>query len=107
MSNKSEEMQEELLNTKIEEIKNLLSQAADTYSGTANNSFLKTTAFQELIIDRFLSLDNVLQNTDAWSKDEILEMAALFMLMSVDADMTEELEDDPEVIDSNDGEDDV
>ena len=94
MSDKTNEMQDELLTTKLDEIKNLLSHAADTYSGTSQNSFLKTTAFQELIIDRFLTLDNILQNTDSWSKDDILEMAALFMLMSVDDDMIESDDED-------------
>jgi hypothetical protein len=107
MSDKSNEMQNELLSNKLEEIKTLLDQAAETYSNVTNNSFLKTSIFQELIIDRFLSLDNVLQNTDKWSKDEILEMAALFMLMSVDDNMSEEMDEDSEVIESNDEEDNV
>lgn len=94
MPNKTNEMQDELLTTKLDEIKNLLSHAADTYSETSQNSFLKTTEFQELIIDRFLTLDNILQNTDSWSKDDILEMAALFMLMSVDDDMIDSDDED-------------
>lgn len=95
-----------LLTEKLEEIKNLLDTAATTYSGNTNNSFLKTQPFQELIIDRFLSLDNVLQNTDRWSKDEILEMAALFMLMTIDAEMEDEDNNDSDIVDSDDEGDD-
>lgn len=93
MTDESTEMQDELLTEKIEAIKEMITQAAETYSNTTSNSFLKTPLFQQLIIDRFLDLDNILSNTDKWSKEEILEMAALFMLMSIDPNM-EETDDD-------------
>jgi hypothetical protein len=93
---------EELVDTKIEELKMVLTGLINTYLKSQSNSFLKTKDYQELVSDRFLSLDNELQNRDTWDKDEILEMSVLFLLMTVDEDIEEiddSLEEPEEVID--------
>jgi hypothetical protein len=104
MSDDINQMQEDLLTTKLEEVKNMLGQAAELYVRSNNNSFLKTKKFQDLILDHFLSLDNALQNTDEWSKDEILEMAALFILMTQDEDIVDVLGEEPEELEDREEE---
>jgi hypothetical protein len=79
---------DQIIDEKILELKEMLDSALGLYMKRRDNEVLSTSEFQDNIIDRYLQLSNELDNTDDWDTEDMLEMAVLMALMTLDSDKT-------------------